>query len=115
MLPISAFEPKVSFKRKEGGQTEHKYQFVRAAIIKGKAKLIKGAFKAQGRIWERRGPERDAKIGVVSTVGIPSMVASSNVHPKVEKRMQEVSSRTLAHEVNYQLDKATAKTRRAAR
>jgi hypothetical protein len=110
MMPVSAFGPKVSLKRKEGSR--RKYQFVRVTIIKGQRRLIKGAFMAKGRIWERRGPERDAQLGIVSTIGVPFMVGSLNIQPPIAERMLEVSSKSLAHNVDYQLGLAAERSKK---
>jgi hypothetical protein len=111
MLPVSAFTHKASWKRKEG--TNRKYQSVTATIVKGQNKLIKGAFKAKGKLWEREGPGRESRIKVLSTIGTPHMVRSLHIQPQIQKRMEEVSARSLKSNVNYYLAQAAAKTRRA--
>jgi hypothetical protein len=112
MMPVSDFAPRVRLKPAEGApsRSRRKYQNVTVMIVKGARKLIKGAFMAKGRIWERRGPERDAKLGIVSTLGVPYMIGTLHIQPQIEQRMREVSSRSLAHEVDYELGRVAEKT-----
>lgn len=97
MLPASLFKPSVRYKRirRRGPRA----QFVSVAIIKGNRKEVKQAFMAQGRIWERRGPGRDAPIGIVSTIGIPYMVRQTGILNRIEARIAEVTLARLAHNV----------------
>jgi hypothetical protein len=96
MLPVSAFPHTVKRMPIKGSRRKPiKAQFVSVKILKsGKKKVIQGAFQAKGRIWERRGPSRDAPLGIVSTIGVPSMVAYLGIAEQVENKIgQTVSGR----------------------
>jgi hypothetical protein len=110
MLPVSAFPysaKRMPLKGKGSRRNPIKAQFIKVKILnKGGKKLVKGAFLAKGRIWERRGPGRDAPLGIVSTIGVPQMVAYLGISKQVEKRIAETTQKRLEHNVAFELEKA---------
>jgi len=106
MIPLGKFAPTVKVKRvaRRGARR----QFVTVTIIKGSRKLVKGAFMAKGRIWERRQDER-TPIYPVSTIGIPYMVGYVGVAKKVEETIARVTAQRLEHNVNRLLAVAGGK------
>jgi hypothetical protein len=104
MLPMSAFNPRVKIK--------NSYQNVYVAIVRGKAKFVKGAFQIHGsRIMERRQPERHP-IYPVSVIGIPFMLRSHQIMPEVQRRMMEASSKALKHNTDFYLGKIALESRK---
>ena len=103
MLPLAEFGPSV--KLQKAGKPKRSHQYVYATIIKGKRKLIKGAFQPpSGHFMERRQPER-MPIFPVFTIGVPSMLRSHRILPQVEERMAEVSAKALQNHVNFYRNK----------
>lgn len=100
MLPISLFKP-------SGGQATKagKRKPIKAAIIKGRTKVIRGAFTIPGgKIMERRQDDR-LPIFPVSTIGVPFMAGQTGVAEKVEKEMARTAALRLAHETEQLLQK----------
>ena len=100
MLPITLFKP-------SGGQTTKggKRKPIKAAIIKGRSKTIRGAFKIpDGKIMERRQDDR-LPIFPVSTIGVPFMAGQTGVTEKVEDAMARTAALRLAHETNQLLQR----------
>lgn len=106
MIPLAKFAPTVRLKRVT--RRGPRRQFLTAAIIKGARKLIKGAFMAKGRVWERRQAAR-TPVFPVSTIGIPFMVGYVGVAPKVEESIARATAQRLEHNVNRLLAVAGAK------
>ena len=106
MLPVSLFKPTVRLKRTS--RRGPRAQYISVAIIKGAKKLIKGAFKAKGRIFERRQPDR-TPLFLVSTIGIPFMLGQLGIGTATRERMEQVMAERLAHEVNRRLTAGGAK------
>ena len=99
MLPITLFKP-------SGGQVTKggKRRPIKAAIIKGRTKVIGGAFKIPGgKIMERRQEER-LPIFPVSTIGVPFMAGQTGVAAKVETEMARTAAERLKHETNRLLE-----------
>ena len=103
MLPVTLFRPTVKWKPIAG---KGRRQFVSATIIRGRKKLIRGAFMANGKVMERRQAERNP-IYPVSTIGVPYMIGSLNISNQVQERMADVASRQLAHNVARELEKGS--------
>ena len=82
-----------------------------AAIINGKAKVIKGAFMLNdGRVMERRQPDR-TPIFPVSTIGVPQMIKQIGIGKAVEQKISETTQKRLAHYTQLFLSKGKASFR----
>lgn len=109
MLPVALFKAKKKMKASSRGG--RRYQYVTAAIIKGKAKLIKGAFMLDdGRVMERRQPDR-TPIFPVSTIGVPQMIKQIAIGKAVERKIGETTQKRLAHYARLFLSKGKASFR----
>lgn len=103
MLPISLFVKSKTPKFKQFGK--RKYQVVYATVVKGKRKLVQGAFMAKDRIWERRGEARDAPLGIVSTIGVPSMIKQLDISKQVTDRIAKSTTEELRRATIRELQK----------
>lgn len=101
MLPVSLFAPKVTFKRTV--RRGPRRQFVTVMIKRGSRKLVKGAFGDHfGRVLERRQPEK-FPVFPVSTIGVPFMVGSGDIAPKVEAAIASMINATLSRNIEAML------------
>jgi hypothetical protein len=106
MQPITKFPNRVSYVRGSWGPSR---QVIRVTIIRGKPKILKGAFKLpSGRIMERRQPDR-FPIFPVSTIGIAHMAGQKEVAAAIEKDMNTVMARTIKKNTEVALQKAGGK------
>lgn len=106
MQPVSKFPHKISFVQKSWGP---KRQVIRVTIIRGKPKILKGAFKLpDGRIMERRQYER-LPIWPVSTIGIAHMAGQSEISAATTKAMNTTIAQVLRTETEKALLKAGGK------
>lgn len=96
MIPVAKFGATVKTKRTV--RRGPRRQFVSVAIIKGVRKVIKGAFMAKGRVWERRQADR-LPVFPVSAIGIPFMISYAGVSKKVEETIGRATLQRLDHNV----------------
>jgi hypothetical protein len=97
MLPIELFPHTVRARRTV--RRGPRRMFVHATIIKGNRKQITGAFtKGDGRVMERRQPER-FPIFRVMTIGLPYMVRQTGIVDSIQSRMSEVYNSRLEHNI----------------
>ena len=91
MLPVSLFSAKSTGKGKN--------RVVKATILKGQRKIIRGAFQTRpGRIMERRQPDR-YPIFPVWTIGVPYMVRHQKISELTQETIAKATAKRLDHEV----------------
>jgi len=96
MLPISLFAPGLAKPPKKGQR-----KVVQVMIVKGRRKVLEGAFTPDGRrIFERRQPAR-YPIFPVFTIGVPQMLGSLKIAKEVEARIAESIATNLVSEVRF--------------
>lgn len=109
MIPLEQFKPTVTLKKTSRSRGARKAQYVKVKILRsGSKKLVAGAFKAQGKIFERRQPER-VPLFQVSTIGVPFMMGERKIGTSVQRLMQESMARRLAQQVDRYLTAKGAK------
>lgn len=86
MLPVSKFKP---VQKKTG---------VAVTILKGKRGVIEHAFIRKGKVWIRTTPKR-IPIEIVRTAGVPLMISVKQVSDKVQKAIEERTSKRMADNV----------------
>jgi hypothetical protein len=92
MLPVALFAPRTK-------AAKGKRRTVSVMIIKGRRKVIKGAFMTPaGKVKERRQPDR-YPIFTVSTIGVPFMVSYQGISSKVQETIAKATADRLAHNV----------------
>lgn len=98
MLPVTLFSPRVAkVKLRKTGR-----QYVSAEIIRGNRKLVKGAFIAKGRVWERRQPKR-IPIFPVSTISVAHMVGHQKISDDVQETIAKTTSKRMDHYIGLAL------------
>jgi hypothetical protein len=109
MIPLEKFNPSVKERRISRRRGARKAQFLKVKIRRGGgAKLVPGAFKAKGKVFERRQPKR-VPLFSVSAIGVPFMLGSDKVGEQVRKRMDEVFENRRANAIARKLKLAGAK------
>jgi len=99
MLPVVLFSPQVRLKVIKG----QKRQVVSVKILKSSRKVVKGAFMARGRVWERRQSDR-YPIFPVSTIGVPYMIRRQKISEEVEETIAKATQKNLDHNVQWLLN-----------